>query len=114
LLAIHGPQPKNRILFEITNHLNQALDQIEEETLRNNLTILNYKTGLQAKNLGSYESSLQYLNFALKNQEICIKDLEFYSNVILETAETEYLLNNYERAISLLGLLENLSISNLQ
>ncbi|WP_061221212.1 trifunctional serine/threonine-protein kinase/ATP-binding protein/SpoIIE family protein phosphatase [Leptospira borgpetersenii] len=114
LLAIHGPQPKNRILFEITNHLNQALEQIEEETLRNNLMILNYKTGLQAKSLGSYESSLQYLNSALKNQEICIKDLEFYSNVILETAETEYLLNNYERAISLLGLLENLSISNLQ
>ncbi|WP_078125790.1 trifunctional serine/threonine-protein kinase/ATP-binding protein/SpoIIE family protein phosphatase [Leptospira alexanderi] len=116
LLAIHGPQPKNRILFEITNHLNQALDQIEEETLRNNLITLNYKTGLQAKSFGSYESSLQYLNSALNslNREVCIKDLELYSNVVLETAETEYLLNNYERAISLLGLLENLSISNLQ
>ncbi|MDI7229236.1 SpoIIE family protein phosphatase [Leptospira santarosai] len=116
LLAIHGPQPKNRILFEITNHLNEAFDQIEEETLRNDLIILNYKTGLQAKSFGSYESSLLYLNSALNylNSENRIKDSELYCNVILEIAETECLLNNYERATSLLESLDNLNISNLQ
>ncbi|EMJ95399.1 trifunctional serine/threonine-protein kinase/ATP-binding protein/SpoIIE family protein phosphatase [Leptospira alstonii] len=116
LLAFHGPEPKDRVLFQITNHLNQAIDTIDEKTLRNDLTNLNYKAGLQAKSSGSYESSLKYLKFALDslNRERRIEDLEFYSNVILETAEAEYLLNNYEKAIFYLDSLENLNIHDLQ
>ncbi|TGM97832.1 trifunctional serine/threonine-protein kinase/ATP-binding protein/SpoIIE family protein phosphatase [Leptospira yasudae] len=116
LLTLHGPNPKNRTLFQITNHLNQAVDTIEENDLKKNLTILNYKAGLQAKSSGSYESSLQYLNSALNSLdgEALIKDLELYSNVILETAETEYLLNNYERTMQLLESLETLNLPDLQ
>ncbi|TGM60124.1 trifunctional serine/threonine-protein kinase/ATP-binding protein/SpoIIE family protein phosphatase [Leptospira adleri] len=116
LLDLHGPSPKNRVLFQITNHLNQSREVIEEDILRKKLTLLNYKAGLQAKSSGAYESSLQYLNSALNSldQEAMINDLELYSNVILETAETEYLLNNYERTMQLLESLENLNLPDLQ
>nr|PJZ92700.1 serine/threonine protein kinase [Leptospira ellisii] len=116
LLNTHGPEPKNRVLFQITNHLNQASDEIREDSLRKHLTLLNYKAGLQAKSSGSYESSLRYLNSALNSLdgEAMVSDLELYSNVILETAETEYLLNHYERTMQLLESLENLNLPDLQ
>ncbi|XDD49703.1 SpoIIE family protein phosphatase [Leptospira sp. WS92.C1] len=116
LLDLHGPEPKNRVLFQITNHLNQAAEEISEDLLRKNLTALNYNAGLQAKSSGSYESSLKYLNSALHalDQGAFVTDIELYSNVILETAETEYLLNNYERTMQLLESLENLNLPDLQ
>ncbi|EKR52845.1 trifunctional serine/threonine-protein kinase/ATP-binding protein/SpoIIE family protein phosphatase [Leptospira interrogans] len=116
LLTIYGLESKDKILFQIVQHLNYTIDTIEEESIKNDLTILNYKAGLQAKNSGSYESSLQYLNFALNflNKEASVENFELYTDVILETAETEYLLSNYERVEFLLRLLENKNITNLQ
>ncbi len=70
LLTIYGLESQDKILFQIVRHLNHTIDTIEEESIKNDLTILNYKAGLQAKNSGSYESSLQYLNFALNFSEI--------------------------------------------
>ncbi|EMO66572.1 stage II sporulation protein E [Leptospira kirschneri str. 200803703] len=116
LLTIYGLRSKDKILFQIVQHLNHTIDTLEEESIKNDLTILNYKAGLQAKNSGSYESSLQYLNFALNflNKEASLENFELYVDVILEIAETEYLLSNYERVESFLRLLENKNITNLQ
>ncbi|EMO41279.1 stage II sporulation protein E [Leptospira noguchii serovar Autumnalis str. ZUN142] len=116
LLTIYGPQSKDKVIFQIVEHLNYTIDTIKEESIKNNLTILNYQAGLQAKNSGSYESSLQYLNFALNflDRKASVENFELYADVILETAETEYLLGNYERVESLLRLLGNKNITDLQ
>ncbi|MEB3280958.1 MAG: AAA family ATPase [Lyngbya sp.] len=95
-----GEIEREEKLFEITNHLNQGVQLIQEQAERVRLAKLNLITGQKAKISTAYAAAVNYLKNGLELLDETSWQSQYYLTFELhkERAELEYLNGNYEQA----------------
>lgn len=102
-------------IFEVVNHMNQAVQRIECSEQCQELVELNLQAGLKAKQSTAYETSLGYLRHAtaLLKEEHWDQHYELFFQVLRERAELEYLCAHFDIADDLFQLLISRAATNM-
>jgi predicted ATPase/GAF domain-containing protein/tRNA A-37 threonylcarbamoyl transferase component Bud32 len=115
LLQNTPPRARKDCVFALVNQLNlgigstaEKLQLLTSEIERDELAELNLMAGQKAKNATAYEVALRYLKVGLRllnPQSSWQSQYQLTFNLFIETAETEYLNTNFERAETLTNVI---------
>lgn len=102
-------------VFEVANHLNQAVQRMECSEQCQDLAKLNLQAGLKAKQSTAYETSLGYLRHAtaLLKEDHWDQNYELFFQIFRERAELEYLCAHFDIANDLFQLLISKASTNM-
>lgn len=94
-------------VFTAVNHLNKALELLNEPKQRRQAVELNLQAGLKAKQTTAYETALIYLrnSSSLLTEESWDSDYALTFQIYRERAEAEFLCSHVEEANQLFSLL---------
>lgn len=104
----------DKMIFDIVNQLNLAVERITEPDHKLELANLNFKAGLRAKLTSAYEVAFNYFKegINLLGRNGWVGNYELTLNLHVEAAESCYLISNFEEMESLgsvvLGMAGNL------
>ena len=94
LLLTHlSEEERSHQLFDIVEHLHQAVDLITEREQRDEISRLNYDAGKRALQSAAYTPAFHYLERAanLSGENMWERDYEYALNVSVESARAAYL-----------------------
>jgi predicted ATPase/DNA-binding CsgD family transcriptional regulator len=99
LLEAHDIDSKVQALFEITDHMNEALGLLTAEE-REQVARLNEQAGRKAMLSAAYETALRYYSKAIECLPVDYwsKHYEFTYQLHLQCSECDYLCGNYAQA----------------
>jgi PAS domain S-box-containing protein len=102
-------------LFDVVNQLNLGLEQIREQSEKDELVRLNFLAGKRAKASTAYASALKYFNTASRLLSVDAWHTSYSQtfNLFAQQAECQYLTGHLESAENLFRLLLEKAKSNL-
>lgn len=97
---------EEKYIFIIVNQLNLGANLLQSEAEKSQLSSLNFKAGKKSKQATAYQLASYY--FEAGRNLLKEKDWEEQYNLIfelyLESAETEYIMTNFEKALELCAI----------
>ncbi|WP_041237736.1 AAA family ATPase [Gloeothece citriformis] len=97
---------KEERIFEIVNHLNLGIKLISTQKEKNQLAELNLIAGRKAKDSTAYKTAIEYFRLGLKLLAVDSWQTQYRLTLALyeETAETAYLIGEFEKTQKLIKL----------
>jgi len=116
LLKNCSEEERDDRLFEIVDHLNEAVDLIRSNKMRIELAQLNLTAGEKAKSATAYTSAYQYLKIGaqLLSTKSWQQHYELTHSLYKELADVEYLNGNFAASETLLNVLLDHTKNNIE
>ena len=98
ILKLTPPGQMDKMIFDVVNQLNLAVENIAEPDHMSELADLNYRAGLKAKLTSAYEVALNYFNTGINllGKDGWLSNYELTLELHLEAVESCYLTSNFD------------------
>jgi PAS domain S-box-containing protein len=115
LLSLESGGEPTDAVFDLAAHFNRALELLSDERERELVRDLNFRAGLKAKTATAHAAARVYLNqaLALQREDAWQLDYPRTFRLLLELAECEYLVGDFESAQAMSAALLDRAASDL-